>query len=741
MLLQKTGWRIQQLVSYRKRHSLEDIKDELEEDINLDKKLSIAPKRLSWLSSKPSTELTSLRQGSSAAAAKGRPLPTKDEAAYSSASSLCSCDCETNLDPAKYSLSKPANRLNFSDVLYYSPPTATNSREDSKTSGLIFSEPTSLSQSLSLSNSGTGKLSTEVGNSPNFDLLEALARPIDKSKTPTQSIRTIEDPEMDTLSDDVDQLIRETDEAFKAVGSALADAKAATQGWYDTVETTSIRRTPTMPRGISKNNFRSHLSPTKYSLPRSVLSNGQGKRKKNVQRKKTDNSSRTPHKVPPPPANTPSRWTLTEVTTNMVDACGKMFRTEVDEMLTPGRMQLIRGTKVENERRQSSESAGSFDTSASDTPTEPFHLESFSSRLDAVRLEPAVSPSLVSSTKTQGAEARSSKNPKVTFSEILGEPTAFDDMLINDLKFPTPPARSQKSRSTSRILPLLPTIPEVSPLLTPPSYRSQAARFKVQQTETHVDLPSTAFTLTAPLFLQGNIRLQRKVSHQRGRVHSWDIKSKRDSILNEGGEALDWTAFQIAILGTMDEYSDDQGHYEDPDPDDELSVQEMDNNVEDLMTWWAGFGIGSMGGMVGPIMDDGNKDSQPGRRHDNLFEGHNNSGTNMKAEIQEDQNRRKIHEEACTKPVEGPELDNRPQTTRRRPSLQLPKLDTNQTISQGTSRLPPSPVFNLVIMNGRLGDKEADAALMGFNLGHDLGNFLNWEATHVQQSLGFKDRL
>ena len=217
--------------------------------------------------------------------------------------------------------------------------------------------------------------STTVAEGSTFDLLEALAiDPLDNNNTPTQSIKYTDEHEMGEISDNVEQLIRETDEAFKAVGTALADAKAVTSGWYDDEDSMSLKRSFSVARGVLRKGPRSPMSRS-MSIT---------KPKKRPIKRRTNLFGKAPPTVPPPPTNTPSRWTLTDVTSNVVDVfSGKIFRTEVDEMLTPDRMQQIKNDmRLEIERRASVESTRSVETAGS-TPTEPFHLESLNSRIKA----------------------------------------------------------------------------------------------------------------------------------------------------------------------------------------------------------------------------------------------------------------------------------------------------------------------------------------------------------------------
>ncbi|PSS08610.1 hypothetical protein M430DRAFT_61775, partial [Amorphotheca resinae ATCC 22711] len=79
-----------------------------------------------------------------------------------------------------------------------------------------------------------------------------------------------------------------------------------------------------------------------------------------------------------------------------------------------------------------------------------------------------------------------------------------------------------------------------------------------------IALSSTPFTLTSPLFRHGPIRLEQR---------------KKKSSLEK--EALDWTAFQIAILGTTDE---------DHEGSDEAQLDEAE--LDDITLWFSDFGFG-----------------------------------------------------------------------------------------------------------------------------------------------------
>lgn len=53
------------------------------------------------------------------------------------------------------------------------------------------------------------------------------------------------------------------------------------------------------------------------------------------------------------------------------------------------------------------------------------------------------------------------------------------------------------------------------------------------------------------------------------------------------------------------------------------------------------------------------------------------------------------------------------------------------SLAESLLSLPQSPMLDLVISTQSGADGEVPIP-MGFNLGHDLGDFLNWEARHVQ---------
>ncbi len=660
MLLQKTSWRIKQLISHRKNNDFESRSNKLEDIFVQSEPQAGAAKRLSWKSRSPhgSSEFSLLGRTSTA---QTRHSPQISKSTHSSVSSLCSC-CDANLGA-----NRPLSPGHLHpESLCFPPPTTKQNSDDGKASRLVYSDQRSTRPAPSLSKLDIKSLpaTTIVSiSSPTFDLLEALGlEPVDEGKTPTQIRRPSDETQTD-IADNVEELIRETDEAFWAVGIALADAKAATEGWYDSdprLIECNIKKPKFAPRKI-----RTPTSSIKVSMARSLSgSKPKPKRRKSTRKKKTL-LGRTTRNIPPPPTNSP-RWTLADVTTNVADVLsGKRFRIEADEMLTEERIQRLKSqseirfaAESRAESRASMDSAQSVNTEES-TPTDPFHLESFSSRIAA-----AQNAAAIPAPARPPPEVPEKKTPAPS---TLVEQRAEMGMAFKNLKFPDPLRRLRRN-PVSQSLPL-PTILESSPF----------------PGRTTVLLPSTHFTLTSPLFRHGPIRIERAVGEPKE---------------SQGEEALDWTAFHMAISGTMDD-----GRTGNEWEGDEAGL-------EDIVDWWKGFGFQGYGKMERFTVRPGTK---PIRR--------TNKG---RSQI------------ACPVPVRT--LKPLPALREAMIGREKARIDTNTMASEGLAgtkqgrvslaeSLPPSPMLDLVLRNP---SRDDEVIPMGFNLGHDLGDFLNWETHHVQ---------
>ncbi|KAF7960690.1 hypothetical protein EAE96_000364 [Botrytis aclada] len=637
------------------------------------------------------------------------------------------------------------------------------------------------------------------------------------------------------FTDNVEQLIRETDEAFQAVGFALGDAKAATRGFQqfenskaaritgmsvndlnnmnvkninNTIVTRQNRSTYSSKplartNSISKRNqmqnsnfLKERPSSTSLSgkspVPKSSF-NSKAKKSISPKQKKITTSDKASRKSLPHPHSS-ARWNLGDVTASMADVFkGKFTRLEADEMLTPDRLQQLEEkaekAKLDNERKASLENAQneaarnadtvkdaeemmghsqkmdmdkkldtnivSSDSPSNVSPTEPFHLEHLLPRInnDKDKLSnstqirgssPLPFTSLDVSDSSENDQQRgrkaSSNIPNPDYAEIDAIEQAFED-----LNFPSPPRdsphsppRLPRSRSNTGMTSLLPTIPEISPLnilapRTPKRSFSQDSEYSQDSSTSSVDyieLPSTPYTLTSPLFRHGPIRLEH-VYH----------RSNRDSLsAPEFEEALDWTAFQMAISGTMDDGTLGAS---------EESIWEADEaEVDSIFDWWSGFGYPGIGRLVkeapvsrrkrGKSLAATDAEKSPRKIKDGRdnrtttiglglgfgITSESSSGRPRTPEYQGGLWVETIRDSVpqVVESVSGPTFG-----TRRDVALKVnvpePRIDDDDNDS-----LPPSPI-NLV----KIKDEYIP---MGYNLGHDLGDFLNWETYHVQSLFG-----
>ncbi|RDL32994.1 uncharacterized protein BP5553_08433 [Venustampulla echinocandica] len=730
MPLQETGWRIKQFVSHRKAHSHGGASDYPNDQRYTDeKKLIDAPGRLSWLLQR-SSEISSLQGHDSAATRKNCALPPANENTYSSASSLCSCDSCASPGLIEDSLSKAEPQPNPLGALY-PPPLSPSITSNAKSWRFIFDEPLSPSQASIKFRTNIPSPDPEASlSSSNFPQLPTT-QPAYEDKTPTQSIMSTEDPEIDYLSEEIDQLIRETDEAFKAVGTALENAKAATQGWYDTPEATAIKRSPIIARSPLKKTVPNKLPLVKGIPKKSVLAT-KASRRKSFKRRRTNILSRALKSVPPPPSKPSSRWTLTEVTTNMVDAfSGKMFRMEVDEMLSPGKMQQLReGFGHQNERKISLDSVCSADTLSNRISTEPFHPESLSSRIVAAKFvgppfpSPVLPPPAIPRRKP--VPPPGNKGTTVTKAELAADIVAKHSprdqgILFDDLQFLTPPRDYHvKSSSSSGLLPSIPEFTPISlsPFLTFSKRLSQSRNQSHRGDPRYVFIPSTPFTLTSACFRHGPIRFERE--------QLMDIYHSRALNEYKGAEEeqLDWTAFQMAILGTMEENRTVNNERE-----------QDEKECEDIFRWWAGFGFAGWGAMV-----TGSKGVRQRKIKKGIRRSTRDVGMKADEENDHEQSDDSVSSDSSSEGTGYPTMKKRleinatPPTSNSNIATYITDPQVVNTHS-GTRHLSRSPMPNFITTNNQKaeGRSATEAMPMGFNLERDLGDFLNWEVSHVQQ--------
>jgi len=432
----------------------------------------------------------------------------------------------------------------------------------------------------------------------------------------------------DSPTDNVGQLIREVDQAFKVVGIALADVKASSSDWYD-----SNLTVPVVPRtGLNASQSRSPIS-----RPKSVVKS----KRKESHRRKTKQVITDGPKSTQISNNKPARWTLTDVTTNVVDIFNrKAFRTEVDEMLTPDRIQQIKDdvNRVEIERDLMLLSKSSLD-------------QEKGVRLSSSHLEGL----LLSSPRTTLSKSPEDKAPDEAIANPFELPFTEKGTESEALNILSP---SKSADHTARRPLTLPTIPENSPEFSPPQDSSPSKRNRRPQESRdpfpgYLSLPSTNFTLTSRLFSHGPIRIEH------------DPQRRRNS-LPEG--IWDWTVFQIAISGTTSDYDDN---------DNDVQENQDELDVNDIIEWFATFEFESAGRLI---------HQRPMRELSKAYLSDFSS-------------------------PETPWMDDYDEDSAKR----LKREKKNPAF------VPSAPISSK--------DELDEVIPMGFNLKHDLGAFLNWEAS------------
>lgn len=309
MILQKTGWRIKQLISHRRTRTFDDGEiSKAERERRFDGKPSRRlSKRSSWVGNgKTSLDVPFLERSNEDGPRQ------KYVTAHSSSSSLCSCDCQTNDDTPRPLFSEPRSPK----ILYLQPSAELSG--DAKIWRLIFpdeSEPPPPSKST-------------------FDLLEALAlEPTDDETTPTPTIKNTrsssENQTSPEVCEGVVQLIRETDEAFKDINTALAsDANQSTKA-NETKKEEPTQTLTEMDRHVLKKQRKVPVSRTN-SISKAKRTKSTRKRARLL-----DLAASAPT-VPPTSSSTTQspRWTLVDMTDNISDIfSGRMFgKMEVNEM-------------------------------------------------------------------------------------------------------------------------------------------------------------------------------------------------------------------------------------------------------------------------------------------------------------------------------------------------------------------------------------------------------------------------
>lgn len=709
-----------------------------------------------------------------------------------------------------------------------------------------------------------------------------------------------EDACLSDVSDNVQQLIRETDEAFKAVSSALAEARQASQSPapFDKIQsplqnlqqvshalhkqTAPAKRSPTVDepqavspisptpcagRGSVAHHRKASRTPSSLlSAPHNIIkppmsTTSVSKSKKGSMSPKAKAMRSEPHESslsrspresraggtsgPRPHQSyhkSMSRFNLADkVTDRLFEGRNGRFgftKVEADEVVTPEQVERFRRNRIakqvaEVKRRASHETLHSAaddasDERYSDADVEPLHLQDPPSKTGHVGVN-ALSPVIEVATPdffevNKGAFGklpnldRTTVPPEATKEVKVGQdplatppPTppqhpidgTEDDESMNLkilglAKLPNRRHGHKRSTSSTSHISSLPTIPEVKITSPPawdvsrPSQQQQEHKGQNQKNrrpekltdahgnpyfeedDDHMFLMSNNITSTMPTFQHGRIRLAKADLVNAGTINSLESK-----LLTSPDETLDWTAFQMAILGGAGDLFSD--------PDNFLSRDAQEEMVDDLCDWLEDIGYGNddLGTLITtreksrkgtssrapytPLQStlmrtpgslDFHRKGSADSRSSSVGSGLTRSGDSpdhsipIPVEIEhpsgfwnaahsDDADRfhtgpglKRWTLEGHPKRYQGAGIDvNRANShTPRGAGNGLPRTPGSggKNVRASIDSLPQSPMLELRMMTGVDGNKEFVS--MGYNLNHDLGDFLKWESEHVYAS-------
>ena len=456
-----------------------------------------------------------------------------------------------------------------------------------------------------------------------------------------------------------------------------------------------------------------------------------------------------------------TRWALSENAKDLF-AVRLFSRVEVDEVLPKARLEQIRGNTKAEDRWLSPQKPlpprprkATVSMDGKDSSPKPLPMDGVPSRASV----PPTIPSLAETTHSQVlVEGSSMQQPSSPDADRQGEASQPPDLELpfqptKDLGQGTLPRKGAVSPS-GRQLSTLPTIPEGRVTNSDNVFVSPTSEAPPKATD-YIFLPSTSYSLINPTHRQGPIRLTK---------NDLSIETLTAAI----DDTLDWTAFQMAILGGAGDLFGEAIDYG------RLSDAELDE-LDELSDWLESFGIESLGRLVSTdersgslampspatsassrrsaasASDDGNSRSNGGRRgassrrshshHQKLHPNHGPSNAGRDGSVgavhtSHDAAGSKRHRDlAPSKTSRFSERSNN--------MLTIDSALSNKLTSHGTKghpessrvsrdsvqSLPQSPMLDLVVSKDVDGNEYV--VPMGFNLGHDLGDYLRWESENV----------
>ncbi|KAJ6442694.1 C6 finger domain-containingprotein [Purpureocillium lavendulum] len=506
------------------------------------------------------------------------------------------------------------------------------------------------------------------------------------------------------VSANVRDLIQETELAFEAVGNAVNDAQMISRlpdSLHSSAPSPNVPRTH--PRGPSPSATETHQAAPQPKAAEPKLST-----------KKSGNALR--------------RAMMEGVGGKLL---GQRFKRIVaDEMLTPARIEELKKKREQAEAEEEAKLQLACDVSnneqgdKSTTPLEPFYLESLVTQQDAPAVE-----SLPKEVENKGEDVSGRLSPEVLQPEPQRQSTPHQDvsesvamtgdsLFDNSFTFLAPPSRSPTPGRFGEPK-RLSTIPEDSgPSQRQSLHQPMAAARPAPRRDSDdefIYLTGTDISCANRSFRHGPIACHRPEP------------TKRDAEL-EVDDAVDWTAFHMAIMGGAGDLA--SGLYED----------EQNDMADEMAEWFDEFGFDSPGLLIPSSTSSSRSSSQSEAssspstidsdadlpipvqmEHPSSYHAHSRSAGSM---------------EAAMGPFDSIRFFRSSSLRRWRameePAFYEPSIRRNSAKKQVAR---PNPVVVGGEDYGDVTETVADMAPMGCNLESDLGDYLRWGSQHVGDPL------
>ncbi|RYO98140.1 hypothetical protein DL764_007185 [Monosporascus ibericus] len=671
------------------------------------------------------------------------PLPT--ETRRSSASSLCDCAHNAHPGPQAVALRR--------SCLCALPSKNDPSEESLQVSSATTFEDDGLSHQHSPESGHTKspslvRCSEEVATpDSSSDLGEtSSSQPEEKAGRSTEQLGPR--VSLGEYSQTIRQLIQEADEAFRQVGSAIDEVKLVQYSHGDnTPRTNTFEEEASMTSSFTERpgprtpDISPILKPPlrQKSQPRLVTpaptaparSSSKPKRKKSKKGTKLPKPVKSLRKpvITKPVIKTAPRWTLTENVAELFT--GRLFnKIEVDEMLTEAQLEEYKRRRMSQLKAQQMNDASKSDTESIDTPIEPFHLDDLPLRIGSAGVKLTAETPVEDKAASRFFDDAEPRGFSVERDrdELFLAPSPSDSVrteaepAVSREAHPVPPKKSLKGLMAGRKQsPGLPSIPE-TPLISSSGDEPFLARQPGSMQDSVADsdyvyFQSSPCTVTAPAFKHGPIRF-----------------AKSDLIpepsLGGADDGLDWTAFQMAILGGAGDWNSES---------DDTIRRRTTEEIEELVEWWESWGFGDVGGLVGEepeassptstvSADEFSDISYNDIQEDNPYSAHHRWQTL----------RQQAAAQGLGLPGPKPSSLDQYQAPSSRiyagagpvpPLAVADRQPRKWAHRESIASLPQSPMLDLRVI--RSDNDDVDVVPMGYNLGHDLGDFLRWEAEHV----------